>query len=186
MIDWTSIFSSVGIFGLLVWFIKSLFKHMMNKDIEHFKSELEKAAIEHHITFKTLHEKRAIIISEIYKRLVNMYDSLQDAGCPAVFEGENPDDRIIRAWEATREYYRVYSENDIWLDINTSQIGEQIISKVGSILTDFRQFLINKSHADRFSNTDPFMSARKKIETELPELKNLLKNEFRGIIGSKI
>jgi hypothetical protein len=41
--------------------------------IEQLKSQLQQAAIEHQVRFSNLHEKRAAVIADLYKRLVEAF-----------------------------------------------------------------------------------------------------------------
>jgi 5-hydroxyisourate hydrolase-like protein (transthyretin family) len=72
----------VVVVGALAWLTKSITTHLLDKDvekyksrlqteaereIERFKSQLQMVAKEHEVRFSNLHEKRAEIISDLYE-----------------------------------------------------------------------------------------------------------------------
>lgn len=68
-----ALLQNLGYFGVasaaIAWLVKSLFGHMMIKDVERFKADLNKSALEHKVTFEHLHEKRATILVDYYKEV---------------------------------------------------------------------------------------------------------------------
>jgi hypothetical protein len=52
---------------------KAQLKADADKEIETLKSSLQMVAVEHQVRFSNLHEKRAEVIAELYKRLVGAY-----------------------------------------------------------------------------------------------------------------
>lgn len=70
------IIQNLGYFGVastaLAWLIKALHGHMMAKDVERFKFELNKAALEHKVAFEHLHEKRATVLVEYYRAITKI------------------------------------------------------------------------------------------------------------------
>ena len=49
---------------------RSLMSTVLAKDLKKFKASLQQAGIEHQIRFSKLHEKRATVLAELYKLLV--------------------------------------------------------------------------------------------------------------------
>jgi hypothetical protein len=73
-LNWTVILSwlavSSTLFGALAWFTRSVIGHLLSRDLERFKANLEYAALEHQIQFSHLHEKRAAVVAELYEKLL--------------------------------------------------------------------------------------------------------------------
>src|SRR5947207_3354787 len=73
-IDWTVVLSWIGassvFLGLLTWLARSLFAHILSRDVERFKAKLELSALEHQVRFGRLHAKQATVISELYEKLL--------------------------------------------------------------------------------------------------------------------
>ncbi|MEX2579943.1 MAG: hypothetical protein WD342_12870 [Verrucomicrobiales bacterium] len=76
MEDLWEILQNLGYFGVasaaIAWLIKALYGHMMTKDVERFKFELNKAALEHKVAFEHLHEKRATVLVEYYREITKI------------------------------------------------------------------------------------------------------------------
>lgn len=50
--------------------VRSLFAHLLSRDVERFKASLERASIEHQIRFGRLHDQQAKVVAEIYAKLL--------------------------------------------------------------------------------------------------------------------
>lgn len=96
--DWQSVLQNIGSFafasGTISFLIKVLFEKLLSTDIENhknklaleqesfkgklaldlekYKEELKRTSLEHEVKFTRLHEKRATVISQLYKRIVEL------------------------------------------------------------------------------------------------------------------
>ena len=57
----------------VAWFARSIAVHVLNRDIERFKSELRKEMLEHVVKFCRVDEKVADHLSELYAHLFKLY-----------------------------------------------------------------------------------------------------------------
>jgi hypothetical protein len=71
-IDWTALLTNLGISGIflsaLAWLLKIIITHQLAKDVEIFKRELQFQQIR----FSRLHERRAEVIHELYKKIIHL------------------------------------------------------------------------------------------------------------------
>jgi hypothetical protein len=97
-IDWQDVVTTVGVTvgggatlpGASAWLIKTALTHRLARDaeafkarlkadadaeIERLKNSLQMTALEHQVRFFKLHEKRAEVIAELYRRLVEAKES---------------------------------------------------------------------------------------------------------------
>lgn len=61
----TSVLGSGILIGAVAWVVRSLMLHLLSKDLESFKGQLQLAAFEHQVRFSQLHERRASILAEL-------------------------------------------------------------------------------------------------------------------------
>ncbi len=77
-----------GSAGVLLglWYLgRTLISSVLAKDLEKFKADLQQAGIEHQILFSKLHEKRATVIAELYKLLVEAFCHVSEFTSQAQF-----------------------------------------------------------------------------------------------------
>ena len=63
--------------------VRKLIEQFFSKDLEKFKSKLEKEAIRHKTQFETLHAERAVVIKEVYKQIVQTQRAFESWCVPA-------------------------------------------------------------------------------------------------------
>ena len=72
----TSSAFTTGMLAMLLFAGKSLIERWLARSLEKFKVDLQLAAFEHETKFTGFHEKRAEVIAELYKRLVQLQISV--------------------------------------------------------------------------------------------------------------
>jgi ribosome-associated translation inhibitor RaiA len=92
MVDWQSLLTTLGsnalLLGAAAWVIKTVITEQLKRDtdsfkarieadanieIEKLKSSLQIAATEHQVRFSRMHERRAEVIEEAYKKLTDIF-----------------------------------------------------------------------------------------------------------------
>ena len=75
---WMELIKLLGGFSVIVlgvaWLIRSIVIHFLDKDIEAFKVNLQKEALEHEVRFRRVDEKVAEQIAELYRRLYRLFE----------------------------------------------------------------------------------------------------------------
>ena len=125
--NWVDLLQKLGTFaiasGLLLWAIKSLVSQSLARDIEKFKADLRSTSFEHETRFARLHETRAQIITELYKRLVQTEEAirsllLRDTG--EDFPEVADDEKIEKLHSATGkkiwDLERFFDEHRLYFD----------------------------------------------------------------------
>lgn len=69
-----SITGNTLVIGALGFFGKSLITQLLQRDIKRFEIDLQKSYYEHQVRFGHIHEKRALIIADLYKMIVGISD----------------------------------------------------------------------------------------------------------------
>lgn len=82
---WIELSKTLGVIGIItsvvvpavVWLVKKITEQFLARDLEKFKTDLEKEAIRHKVKFEQLHIERAQVIKEIYYQFHDVKNSLR-------------------------------------------------------------------------------------------------------------
>ncbi|HXX20092.1 MAG TPA: hypothetical protein VEJ46_11875 [Candidatus Acidoferrum sp.] len=134
--NWTEIVKTLGSVligsGAGVWLLKSIWSQVLSRDLETFKSnlesrnaieierlrdELKRVAFEHETRYARLHEKRAEVLEELFKRLVKANRAFSDRFRTGRFAGEpSLEVQSEQAAEAANQFVDWFSENMLFID----------------------------------------------------------------------
>jgi len=184
--DWFALFQNLGIFsiasGLIVWLIKQFFKQSFAKDLEKFKADLSKEAIQFRVRYEKLHSERAEVIKEVYKRISRTYRAFRSYMCPLQLAGEpSEEEKGKKAADEVNALIDYYEENKIFFE-------KEIAKEIDNLLQKFReawnQFDYSKYKTEgKHRDVKEWNKAWKNISEETPKIKELIENRFREIIG---
>jgi len=185
--DYLELFKELGIFGIMavgfVWILRFTIKQLFAKDLEKFKYNLEKETISYKTKFEKLHTERALVIKEIYKKIVitqrafiSLTHPFQPAGSPS--EEERAKDAAQKANELTFyfEENRIYFEEDLAIELN------EFMKKLREIWYEFNQFEYERGNKP-YRKIEAWNKAWDKAEKDIPEIKKKIEKRFRTIIG---
>jgi len=203
MTGW-EVLKSLGIFGgigaFVFFLVRSLFSHILSKDIERFKknlqlesqqeiesfkSKLAQTAYEHQVRFSRLHEKRASVIEETYANLVNLYyASAQFLRMFPVREKEPDGQSVSNLLEAMSSFVTHFERHRIYFD---SEVSEKIvrlkegISKAINMPLGFstKQILTTDTKVEM----KEWSQAMDMMQKEIPPIKADLEEAFRELLG---
>jgi hypothetical protein len=153
--------------------------------IEHLKSQLQLTAVEHQVRFSNLHEKRAEVIADLYKRLVE-----------AFWDSERFIFQIGHAQPEHQEAYLATEKRllDFYIFVETHQIylPERICGLLANFIDVLRKAVIGVYVYGGIDYPNPqtlkerketFMAAYEAFKNDLPVAKQALVDEFRKILG---
>lgn len=200
-INWEEVIKVFGGQALFLaaagFLIKAIVSHRLSKEVEEFKVRLESrsaveierlkaslqlVATEHQIQFAKLHEKRALVIAELYTRLI---ETRRIAG-EFILGDIHDAQRSAKAQEAVWELYRFIELNRIYLPETVCTLVDKFESKLR------KSVLFANSYWTRITHPSPktveeqnkvLLEACQILETELPNLLKELQNEFRKLLG---
>jgi len=186
----------------VAWLVKSLISHYLNKDIasykvnmaaqnakeiEQFKHELERVANERRIMFEMLHTQRNEVISELYSRIVEFYDGI-DSFVGVILLVENDEEiekeaqklwRKVGAFKSYAEKNRIYFSKEMCALLDQMyDIADEPTSKL-MVAAEYQN--IDKNGKDNLYNS--WQEASKALENEVQEIRQIIENEFRNLIG---
>jgi hypothetical protein len=195
--------SSALFLGFAGWLIREIIKHFLSqntetykvnltKDVEVFKASLkaasDKALLEYDIKFRSLHNRRAEIIAEMYEKLVDAISKaasflrpFQGSGEPSQF------DKYIEANNSIVAFFSYFDRRRIFLSEELCERISTIVDKIRDPVIDFSSYITNPGLSEE--------TAKEKLETwrqawnsvsktEVPVARRELENEFRRILGS--
>jgi hypothetical protein len=120
VIDWTQVLTNVGVstaaIAAVAWLLKAIVTQQLAKDIEHVKHELKIEEQIASIRFSKLHERRAEVIHEIYKRVIRIRSA-----CAHVIDRENTDAKedefnvVAGIFEEVVKTHIYFGENALYL-----------------------------------------------------------------------
>lgn len=188
IMNWTEFFTDIGVFGILAAAITYLIKHVLDKRIKNFgnelshKSELFKAEVNLDSYKKErLYEKRLLIISDLYKRIVHLDLATKEMTAMMKPGGkdfqEKETERIDRTGNAYNEFLVHYRENDIYFNPKNCELLNQMIREYYDTLLEY-----SYEHRTGFKNPIAYREIVKKVDKEIPKVLETCKSDFRGAL----
>jgi len=208
-INWQDVITTVSVItasgsvllGAAAWLIKTVLTDKLTRDadafrtklkadadmeIERLKNSLQMVAVEHQVRFSKLHEKRAEVIAELYKRLVDVHWH----GRMFVFSSEHN-----RTPSQQKESEKTAQEVlDVTLFIEQHRI--YLPESVCALLDKFVGYIRHNVHATGIftrvqypsvqtleHSEKTFTKAYEEFEKDIPAALKALEIEFRKILG---
>lgn len=203
---WQTILLAIGgnavLVAVLGYLAKSLVSGLLAKDIKKFevelqskssaaivnlKSELHLAAIEHQVRFSKLHEKRAEVIADLYKHLVEAMWETESFVSPMKWIGEpSKKEKYITAMRKIAEFFRFFDQHRIYLPEKVCESLQAFIENLRSPAIEFGVYL-EFEHLEEHTakeKREAWLKAWNLVKNDIPKAKQELESEFRGILGS--
>jgi len=174
--------SSVVVAGA-VWLIRKISERFFDRDLEKFKSSLEREAIQFRVRYEKLHTERAIVIKEIYKRIAKVHIILLSLTNPGKFTGEPPiAEQEKEAAEAINDLVEFYEENRVFLE---ESLGKEIDNLIRIIRDSWYTFQFSQQmrSTGETGAGDKRFESWKLAKDEIPKVKRVIETKFRGILG---
>lgn len=196
-----SLFSYALLLAALTYLTKSLIKHWLDKDVDKFKSRIEKEAnleIEKYknqldverlrlqISYGGIFEKQATAILELYQQLLDLETAASDA---LHITGTNKERRVAFK-EVWKEALKAYHVNRILIpqeiDTNLEQFLNTSYQYVSTYLIkdEIRIERMTDEQFEKFSNDQD--NAINMLQEKLPDIKLQLINAMRKTIGTNV
>jgi hypothetical protein len=209
--DWIEIFKAIGITSVVQivflitigFFGKKLFEYFfsssveikkleLNQNFEDYKNKLEILRLEHEIKYSSLHIKRLDVIESLYKRIVNVNQSMQ-AYTAAVKEGgenfeEEEKKRVDKVNTNFIAFVSYYTEHKIYFKEEVCGMIENIKNLLWKNASEYSlsMDMIKMPGMDSGTRKElikNIRSATKTISEEIPKMEKELEKEFRLLIG---
>lgn len=182
--EWINLLQNLGVFGIIIvgasWVIKKYFEKMFDKDLEKFKSDLEKQSIKFRIRYEKMHSERAEIIKELYKKIVQTFRAFHSYMNPFQNDPESQEKKGKEASVCANNFTDYYEENRIFVDENLAKEIDKLSDVLKKAWVEFEISRFNKTN--KISYVENWNKAWKIISEDTPTIKTKIEEEFRKII----
>lgn len=209
-VDWQSVITTafLGIGGTAAiswagaWLMKTSLKEWLARETETFKihlqtsaqielenlkNSLQMTATEHQVKFSRMHEKRAEVIEEVFKRLTLIQQSAERF---VVTSENNPDPQHKAEWNNIRhnliEYSEYIEQHRIFLPKEVCELLKNHLVQINKTVHlagahGGKQYL---NPASEQRSAEAFTKVYEAFNVDIPAAKQILESEFRKILGS--
>lgn len=189
--DWFNLLKGLGIFGFIVagtsWLIKKYLEKLLDKDLEKFKANLEKNAIEFKIRYEKLQGERVEVIKEVYKKIVGVHISLYTliiSGPPQTGEsGEETEKRAEIVKNNMDDLRKYYGENRIFFEEEMAKDADSLVDIFLKARANFIAAGVSGMLRDPKTRYSQWLESWELIDKKTPKIKGQLENKFRTILG---
>jgi hypothetical protein len=201
---WQILLTAVGGSAVLLlavgFLVKNLISHLLSKDVECFKAEIQhgatvqlertlsdlrQTALEREVRFRQLHEKRSLVIAELYARIVATVDKFEYAFEPIEWFGQpSREAKMKEAMPSMLELREYFERNRILFPEALADQIHAFIEKLGGWWHEYRIWstMADQDEIAKKSQNAAIVAAWKGIRNEVPGLRRELEQEFRKLL----
>ena len=187
---WQSLFMGLGgsagvLLGL--WYLgRTLISSVLAKDLEKFKADLQQAGIEHQILFSKLHEKRATVIAELYKLLVEAFWHVSEFTSQTQFGDPDRKQQYVDALNSVAAYFRFFDQHRIWLPTKLCVPLENFARQLRAPTIRLGVYLQIPHPTEKTlqEQSEVWDKAWEAVSSDIPELQSAIEAEFRTLLGA--
>ena len=204
-INWQDVITTVGSGSVLLaaaaWLLKTVLTDRLTKDadafrtqlkadadmeIERLKNSLQMVAVEHQVRFSNLHEERAKVIAQLYKRLVDAHWHARGF----VFSSEH--NRTPTQQEEFQKTAQEMFDVTFFIDQHRIYLPESVCTLLDKFVGDIRRIVhatgifthVQYPTVETLQQSEKtFTKAYEEFEKDIPAARRALEIEFRKILG---
>ena len=191
--------SSVFVLGAVTWLCRSIFAHLLGRDLERYKadltttaaieterlrSDLRRTAYEHEVTFERLHAERAEIVKTTHSLIVDVIFAL-DYLSFATADENNPTtkERLETAARVTDALHEYHTKNHIFLSLPLVGQISALIEQLQAAYVGMRVGITTHGVPGPRATPVNAPETRKRLQEAAKQLREILEKEFRSILG---
>jgi len=193
--------STALLLAAIAWLIRSLITHRLKKDVEDFKAEIQHqsqlslqeaghtlrvSSLEHEYRVATLQEKRAEVIAELYRLLVEFVGSAESYANPAEFSGEpSKDEKAEILGNKASEFRMYFVTNRIYFPKSICEAIDNLWSKAVGPITKYSFWRKQEEKTNRGVRqaTEAWGEVYDVMSKIIPPLLESIEDEFRTLMG---
>lgn len=168
--------------GAVAWLIRTVITQGFARDIQRYKSELERENFEHQERFSTIHQRQADVIANLYGKIAKSKSVTADL--VGIFQqgGQSLMEKKKKAADVYNDMSAYFFENRIFLPRNAAEKAESLIMTLRDVLIDFdtAQMGNNEYKPDQ---SGLWQQAYKRLRDEVPPVLEELEVEFKKRLG---
>ncbi len=189
---------SVVLLAIAGWLIRTIIQHFLARDIEQYKFDIRKQgeveleklraalkieAVTHEITFSKLHNRRAEIIEELFKKLV----AFDDSASSLMVEFDMDDSEELR--EKADKFIDIYHDFQKYAEQNQIYFSEELCKLIAALHSEVFDQSIRVTYQTTPHSLDDlkkvFSKEKPSIQSRTEQIKLKIKEEFRELLGAK-
>ena len=155
--------------------------------VERLKADLQLAAVEHQVRFTRLHEKRAEVLAEMYRLLVEATWAAEAFASPMEYGGDkSKNEKYVDARNAIADYYRFFDVNRIYLPESLCERLSAFERRLRQPVIKFGTYVQIESPTERTFQqmNEAWDAAYQAVSEEIPSARVEIEAEFRKLLGS--
>jgi hypothetical protein len=176
---------NVAAMALVGGLARPLVEKYFARDLEAFKADLQMMLVR----FSSLHEKRASVVAETYRLLVEAYHATESFASPMQVDGEPEKAEKFRgAMNAMARYFRYFDTHRIYFPTSLCVQLEHVVKELRTQALGYGIYL---SHDDegmsdegRKAMQKAWMKAWDYMKDDVPAIRLALEDELRLILGA--
>lgn len=162
---------------------KKIGEQLLSRDIEKFKSDLEKESFRFRTKFEKLHGDRAEVIKNLYTKIVDTEENLSSLMSPFQPAGTDPQEvKAKKSADSINDLISYFERNKIFLDEKTEKSISKIVEICRSAWYDFDLVRMLKEDQDKTYHKQ-WNEAWNKFKDQSPKTKHKVIQSFRQILG---
>lgn len=176
---------STGAITLAIIFVgRKLIEQIFSRDLEKFKSDLEKDAFRFRTRFEKLHAERAETIKNLYQKIIIAERNLADLIHPFQPGESSQEEKAKLTVESVNDLVSYFYENRIFLDGMTERSTDRIVSVCREAWQSFDLITMMKRADDR-EYLKEWSKLYKEFSKESPKATKRITKKFREILGTE-
>lgn len=154
-------------------------EQFVDKEIARHEAELA----DHRVASSRLHEERASVVIELYRRFVRFERDMRALTTGGASD-HSSDELLQKATASGNDFATYYEENKIYFPPGTCGAVESVQDAMADVFDDFRAGRSGGGRPEQPTDVESHLASWRDVtEDEIPELKCELENHFRELLG---
>lgn len=200
----TFVGGSAVLLGALAWLLRTWFNHGLSRDLANHAAALDRATqieaarLQHDLELVAadvvkrttlLNEKRAEVVAELYKRLVEFLFAAESFAAIAEYSGEPPKEEKAKILgDKAQQFHEYFHHHRIYFSEKLCDGLQELFRAVTGPTMSFRMWMrLAENNAGRSVEKyhESWDAAWKAIQEVVPPLRTKVEKEFRDLLGVK-
>lgn len=176
------IVAPVVVVGAIAWLLRGLVSQGFARNLQSYKSELERQDLEHRERFSLIHQRRAEVIATLYGKIARTRSVVADL--VGIFQqgGQSLIEKKKKAADIYNDMSAYFFENRIFLPNETAEKAEKLVMAIRDVLIEFDTAQMGNVEY-KPDQTGLWIQSFKRLRDEVPPILSELEHEFKELLG---
>jgi hypothetical protein len=168
--------------GAIAWLLRGIVSQGFARDLQRYKSELDRQDFEHRERFSLIHQRRAEVIATFYGKIARTKSVVADL--VGIFQqgGQSLMEKKKKAADIFNDMSAYFFENRIFLPHETAEKAEKLVMTIRDVLIEFDTAQMGNDEY-KPDQTGLWVQAFKRLRDEVPPILSELEHEFKELLG---